>query len=130
MPDINVVTVVGARPQFIKSGPVSRQFNAMGISETLVHTGQHYDLNMSEIFFRELGLSSPIACWKLVLDLTALRQAPCWRASRSCSQTYARCGAGLRGYELHPRRGPRRGKTPHSRGPRGGRIAELQPSDA
>lgn len=56
---MQVLTVVGARPQFIKSGPVSRALRAAGMGETLVHTGQHYDLNMSDIFFDALGLTSP-----------------------------------------------------------------------
>ncbi|MEQ9574234.1 MAG: UDP-N-acetylglucosamine 2-epimerase, partial [Rhodospirillales bacterium] len=54
-----IVTVVGARPQFIKAGPVSRAFRDAGIEETLIHTGQHFDDGMSDVFFRELGLSTP-----------------------------------------------------------------------
>lgn len=54
-----VVTVVGARPQFIKAAPVSRALRSRGIREVLVHTGQHYDDNMSDVFFRELGLAPP-----------------------------------------------------------------------
>lgn len=56
---MKVTTVVGARPQFIKSGPVSRAFDSAGIEETLIHTGQHYDLNMSDVFFDTLGLRPP-----------------------------------------------------------------------
>jgi UDP-GlcNAc3NAcA epimerase len=56
---MKIVTVVGARPQFIKSAPVTRAFREMGIAEVLVHTGQHYDDEMSDIFFRELGLAPP-----------------------------------------------------------------------
>jgi UDP-N-acetylglucosamine 2-epimerase len=56
---LNVLTVVGARPQFIKAGPVSRALTSAGIDERLVHTGQHYDLNMSDIFFEALGLRAP-----------------------------------------------------------------------
>lgn len=56
---MKLVTVVGARPQFIKSGPVSRALDRSGIEEILIHTGQHYDLNMSDIFFEALGLRSP-----------------------------------------------------------------------
>jgi UDP-N-acetylglucosamine 2-epimerase len=51
-----VVSIVGARPQFIKSGPVSRALRAAGHRETVVHTGQHYDANMSDVFFDELEL--------------------------------------------------------------------------
>lgn len=56
---MRIVTVVGARPQFIKSGPVSRALDGAGIEENLIHTGQHYDLNMSDIFFDALGLRAP-----------------------------------------------------------------------
>jgi UDP-GlcNAc3NAcA epimerase len=54
-----IVTVVGARPQFIKAAAVSRRLRQRGIREILVHTGQHYDDNMSEVFFRELEIPSP-----------------------------------------------------------------------
>lgn len=52
-------TVIGARPQFIKAAPVSRAFAAAGIQQVLVHTGQHYDSKMSEVFFRELEIPLP-----------------------------------------------------------------------
>ena len=55
---MKVVTVVGARPQFIKLAPVSR-FLRQRHEEVLVHTGQHYDPNMSDIFFRELDIPTP-----------------------------------------------------------------------
>jgi UDP-GlcNAc3NAcA epimerase len=53
------VTVVGARPQFIKAAPVSRALRAAGHTEVLVHTGQHYDEAMSAIFFRDLQIPAP-----------------------------------------------------------------------
>jgi len=60
---MKIVTVVGARPQFIKAAPVSRAITARkgthSIEEVLVHTGQHYDQNMSQVFFEELGLDIP-----------------------------------------------------------------------
>src|SRR5207249_11849271 len=55
---MKVVTVVGARPQFIKCAPVSRTLRKV-TNEVLVHTGQHYDANMSEVFFRELDIPAP-----------------------------------------------------------------------
>ena len=55
---LKVLTVVGARPQFIKAMPLSRALRARH-HEVLVHTGQHYDDTMSDIFFRELALPSP-----------------------------------------------------------------------
>lgn len=54
-----ILTVVGARPQFIKAAPVSRALAAAGLGEVLVHSGQHYDAAMSDRFFEELGLKSP-----------------------------------------------------------------------
>lgn len=54
-----VATVVGARPQFIKAAPLSVALREAGLSELLIHTGQHYDHGMSEVFFEELGLPRP-----------------------------------------------------------------------
>ncbi len=58
-----IITVLGARPQFIKAASVSRALRALGpeegITETIVHTGQHYDQNMSAIFFEELKIPEP-----------------------------------------------------------------------
>ncbi len=59
MESTHVCTVVGARPQFIKSAPVSRALESAGIRETVVHTGQHFDRELSQIFFDELGLREP-----------------------------------------------------------------------
>lgn len=56
---MKILTVIGARPQFIKAAAVSRAFAEAGVSEVLVHTGQHYDAAMSEIFFKELGIPAP-----------------------------------------------------------------------
>lgn len=63
---MKIITVVGARPQFIKAAAVSRAietYNQSGedirIDEIIVHTGQHYDHNMSQVFFEELNISHP-----------------------------------------------------------------------
>jgi UDP-GlcNAc3NAcA epimerase len=56
---VKVLSVVGNRPQFIKSGPVSEALRDAGIEEVLVHTGQHYDPDLSQVFFDELGLDEP-----------------------------------------------------------------------
>lgn len=55
-----ILTIVGARPQFIKAATLSRQIaRAPGLSELIVHTGQHFDTNMSSVFFEELGMERP-----------------------------------------------------------------------
>lgn len=56
----HVLHVVGARPNFIKAAPVLRALaGRKGVRQTLVHTGQHYDVNMSDIFFRQLDIPAP-----------------------------------------------------------------------
>jgi UDP-GlcNAc3NAcA epimerase len=54
-----VLTVVGARPQFVKAAVVSRALAKQGLNEVLVHTGQHFDDNMSAVFFKELQIKEP-----------------------------------------------------------------------
>jgi UDP-N-acetylglucosamine 2-epimerase len=54
-----VLSVVGNRPQFIKSAPLSAALREAGIDEIVLHTGQHYDPELSQIFFDELGLGEP-----------------------------------------------------------------------
>jgi UDP-N-acetylglucosamine 2-epimerase len=58
---MRILSVVGARPQFIKAAPVSKAIAASGHCELLLHTGQHYhyDDEMSAVFFRELGIPEP-----------------------------------------------------------------------
>ena len=55
---MRVLTVVGARPQFVKAAPVSRVLRERH-EEVLLHTGQHYDDALSDAFFRGLGLPEP-----------------------------------------------------------------------
>ena len=60
MKDLKIVSVVGARPNFMKVAPLHRAFEATGQIESLiVHTGQHYDERMSDIFFTQLGMPRP-----------------------------------------------------------------------
>jgi len=55
-----IVTILGARPQFIKASVVSAAMEETGkFKEVVVHTGQHFDKNMSDVFFEELGMRSP-----------------------------------------------------------------------
>jgi UDP-GlcNAc3NAcA epimerase len=56
---VKVLSVVGNRPQFVKSAPLSVALRERGIDEVVVHTGQHYDPELSQVFFDELGLGEP-----------------------------------------------------------------------
>jgi len=56
---MKVVSIVGVRPQFVKASTVSRALAGAGIDELIVHSGQHYDANMSQVFFDELELAPP-----------------------------------------------------------------------
>jgi UDP-GlcNAc3NAcA epimerase len=56
---VKVLSVVGNRPQFIKSGPVSVALRDAGIEEVVLHTGQHWDRELSDVFFEELDLPEP-----------------------------------------------------------------------
>ncbi|MFY2060528.1 non-hydrolyzing UDP-N-acetylglucosamine 2-epimerase [Achromobacter xylosoxidans] len=54
-----LLSIVGNRPQFIKMAPISTELRARGLADIIVHSGQHYDENMSDIFFREMGIPKP-----------------------------------------------------------------------
>jgi UDP-GlcNAc3NAcA epimerase len=57
---LKILTVIGARPQFVKAAVISRAILAHGgVKEILVHTGQHFDPNMSEVFFSQMGIPRP-----------------------------------------------------------------------
>jgi UDP-GlcNAc3NAcA epimerase len=56
---MRITTVVGARPQFVKAAPVSQALARRGVVESLIHTGQHYDPQLSDVFFEQLKLRPP-----------------------------------------------------------------------
>src|SRR4051795_1668783 len=56
---VRVLSVVGNRPQFVKAAPLSLALRAAGIDDVVVHTGQHWDAEMSQVFFDELALPEP-----------------------------------------------------------------------
>lgn len=67
---VKILTIVGARPQFIKAATISRAVAAAeGVEEVIVHTGQHFDANMSEVFFRAMDIPEP----RYNLDIHSLR---------------------------------------------------------
>ena len=54
-----ICSVVGARPNFVKMAPIIHEITRRGLPHMLVHTGQHYDRKMSDVFFDELGMPQP-----------------------------------------------------------------------
>ncbi len=56
---MRVLSIVGARPQFVKLAPVAEAFGAAGVDHVIVHTGQHYDALMSDVFFADLAIPAP-----------------------------------------------------------------------
>ena len=67
---MKVASIIGARPQFIKSAPISQKINlSKNLQEIIIHTGQHYDKNMSDIFFSEMKIPPP----KYKLDINNVK---------------------------------------------------------
>jgi UDP-GlcNAc3NAcA epimerase len=125
---VKVLSVVGNRPQFIKSGPVSEALRDAGVDEVVVHTGQHYDPELSQVFFDELGLGEPryrlevgglsrdemLAALQPSLVEAIVQERPDWvlvygdtnstlggaRAAAKTGSPLAHVEAGLRSYDL------------------------------
>ena len=62
---MKISTVIGARPQFIKAAMVSRALKSNSINEEILHTGQHFDTNMSQVFFDQMGIPEPAVDLKI-----------------------------------------------------------------
>ena len=56
---MRILVVAGARPNFVKVAPVLEALRSAGVDSTVVHTGQHYDIRMSDAFFRDLDIPEP-----------------------------------------------------------------------
>src|SRR3990170_8977361 len=56
---MKIMSVVGARPNFMKIAPITDELKKLGVSHKIVHTGQHYDYRMARLFFEDLGLPKP-----------------------------------------------------------------------
>jgi UDP-N-acetylglucosamine 2-epimerase len=80
---LKVLSVVGNRPQFVKSAPLSVALRECGIEEISLHTGQHYDPELSQVFFDELGLAEP----RYALDLRTAKPGPIRAGIRATIRT-------------------------------------------
>ena len=124
---MKVFSVVGNRPQFVKAAPTSVALRERGIDEIVLHTGQHYDRELSQVFFEELGLEEP----RYALDLRTADAAEMQAAiARAAARGAAGLGAGLRRHQLDAGGRARggRGRNP-ARARRGG-AAQRRPLDA
>ena len=94
---MKVVSVVGNRPQFIKSAPMSVALRERGLEEIVVHTGQHYDRELSQVFYDELDLPPP--AYRLDLQTAAigtrLSRVPKRPASGASRMSRRDCGAAI-----------------------------------
>src|SRR5882724_12301049 len=119
---VRILSVVGNRPQFIKSGPLSVALRAAGIDEVVVHTGQHWDAEMSAVFFEELELPEPAyrldlrtadtAAMEPAIRAAVERESPDWvlvygdtnstlaGAEAAVSVPVAHVEAGMRSFDL------------------------------
>lgn len=105
---MKIITVIGARPQFIKAAVVSRAMQQAGIQEFILHTGQHYDYTMSELFFLQLGIPAPKWHLNCGNDIMLMRETilPILRDERPdlvlvYGDTYSTLAGAQAAHELH-----------------------------
>ena len=127
---MNVLTVIGNRPQFVKAAAVSRLLRERH-EELLVHTGQHYDDELSAIFVRELGIPPPERELGIGGGSNAQQTARMLEAlAPLIAERRARRGARLRRHQLDARRRARRGAGAGAGRARRGGHALVRPRDA
>ncbi len=119
---MKVLSVVGNRPQFVKSAPLSLALAEAGVEEVVLHTGQHWDRELSEIFFDELGLAEPryrldlhtreVDAMRPQIEEAVVRERPDWvlvygdtnstlaGAEAAADVPVAHVEAGLRSFDL------------------------------
>ena len=105
---MKIITIIGARPQFIKAAVVSRAMQQAGIQEFILHTGQHYDYTMSELFFTQLGLPAPKWHLNCGNDISLMRETilPILRDEKPdivlvYGDTYSTLAGAQAAHELH-----------------------------
>ena len=101
---MKIVSIVGNRPQFVKSAPLSLALRSQGIDEVVVHTGQHYDRELSEVFFEEARVSRSRCTGSICTPPTLPRWRP--RSARSSSAN-SRSSSPSTGIRLRPLAGAR-----------------------
>ena len=84
---LTLVRIVGTRPQFMQAAILRQEFTWRGHTEILVHTGQHYDDQLSQVFFDDLGLPAPGINLGLAQRVMGHRLAGCSRHSNGFSST-------------------------------------------
>jgi UDP-N-acetylglucosamine 2-epimerase len=117
---MKIVTIIGARPQFIKASALSRAIKAANRSrrrgrlrEVIVHTGQHYDDNMSKVFFEELDLPRPDYDLGIGSGSHGVQTGRMLEALRRAAEGAPRPCPAPRRYQFNARQGPLR-QTPHT----------------
>ena len=122
-----VLHVLGARPNFVKAAPVVRALAELGVRQGIVHTGQHYDALMSDVFFADLGLPEPVANLGVGSGTHARRPPRCCRPGGCRSGARPDPGRRLRRRELDAGRDPGLRQARHPDRARRGGPALLRP---
>ena len=129
----SIVYVVGARPNFVKMAPVVREMRRERpeLDHVIVHTGQHYDAEMSAIFFDELGLPKPDHLLGVGSGTHGVQTARALeRLEAVLEERPPARGGRARRRQLHARGGARRREARHPNRTSRSRPAELRPHDA